>query len=157
MVRRHTEWRNLVNANCDASNPKSKRDLLQILKDWEKAQGTVTVNGTARSTKGSSVMEKDFNRDAWSTSHVSDFRGLIAQARAKAKKTAADDGVKPSNDDNIGGMEAKPSLEILASEANTRPTPSSSTPLSPNVGSGEHEESLGGLSSPKENVAAVKS
>jgi E3 ubiquitin-protein ligase RAD18 len=39
MVRRHTEWVNLWNANCDSSNPRSKRELLQDLDTWERTQG----------------------------------------------------------------------------------------------------------------------
>ena len=99
MVRRHTEWRNIVNANCDSSNPKSKRELLLVLRDWEKAQGTTNANSTAKPSKGPPVMEKDFDRDAWSTTHGSDFRNLVAQARAKAKKAGHDDQeAKPPGD-----------------------------------------------------------
>ena len=102
MVRRHTEWRNLVNANCDSSSPKSKRELLQDLRDWERAQGGGKTNGTWKPNKTSTVMEKDFDRSAWSQSHGNDFRDLIAQARSKAKKVAENDRPQPQgpNDPN---------------------------------------------------------
>ena len=91
LMKRHMEWRNLVNANCDSSTPKSKRELLKDLAEWEKSQGSGIPNGVGKSGR-SSVMEKDFDRGAWSQSHGNNFRDLIAQARAKAKapKSATD-------------------------------------------------------------------
>ncbi|KAJ6068996.1 hypothetical protein N7499_010883 [Penicillium canescens] len=38
LQRRHTEWMNLWNANCDSKNPKSKRVLLSELDIWERTQ-----------------------------------------------------------------------------------------------------------------------
>jgi E3 ubiquitin-protein ligase RAD18 len=84
MMKRHTEWRNLVNANCDSSKPKSKSDLLRELQQWERTQNVATNSSASKSNKHS-VMEKDFDRDAWSTSHSNDFQSLIAAARAKKK------------------------------------------------------------------------
>lgn len=38
MIARHSYFINLYNANVDATNPKSKGDLLREVKKWEKAQ-----------------------------------------------------------------------------------------------------------------------
>ena len=84
MSRRHTEWRNLVNANCDSSNPKSKPDLLRELSNWERTQNSTNHSYAAKATK-LSVMDKEFDRDNWSVNHNSDFQSLIAAARTKAK------------------------------------------------------------------------
>ena len=39
LIRRHTEWVNLHNANCDALRPRSKRELLKDLDAWERTLG----------------------------------------------------------------------------------------------------------------------
>ncbi|RMZ84730.1 hypothetical protein DV737_g920, partial [Chaetothyriales sp. CBS 132003] len=39
MSKRHTEWVNLWNANCDSQQQLSKRDLLRQLDTWERTQG----------------------------------------------------------------------------------------------------------------------
>ncbi|KAE8154757.1 hypothetical protein BDV25DRAFT_94689 [Aspergillus avenaceus] len=82
LQRRHTEWMNLWNANCDSKAPKSKRELLQELDVWERTQGG-HANFSAEST--GSVMRKDFDATAWSTNHESDFKRLIANARKKSE------------------------------------------------------------------------
>ncbi|KAE8355251.1 hypothetical protein BDV28DRAFT_53734 [Aspergillus coremiiformis] len=81
LQRRHTEWMNLWNANCDSKTPKSKRELLQELDVWERTQG-----GHSHPTGESagSVMRKDFDATAWSTNHESDFKRLIANARKRS-------------------------------------------------------------------------
>lgn len=86
LIRRHTEWVNLWNANCDASRPRGKRDLLHDLEIWEKTQGgnaPAAQGGTGGPGGASSVMAKDFEGSAWSASHRDDFRQLIARARQK--------------------------------------------------------------------------
>ena len=95
MIRRHAEWRNLVNANCDSSRPKSKHELLQELKEWEKVQESRPANGTWKPNKASTIMEKDFNRSAWSENHSADFQSLIAQARSRAKKATNKNSSEP--------------------------------------------------------------
>lgn len=80
MERRHTEWVNLWNANCDSSRPRSKKELLQDLDNWERTQGTLAPSSAG---PGSSLMRKDFDGAAWATSHNSDFQQLIADARRK--------------------------------------------------------------------------
>ena len=115
MVRRHTEWRNLINANCDSSSPKSKKELLQDLKEWERAQGFSQTNGAWKSNKNSNVMEKDFDRGAWSQNHGNDFRSLIAQARSKAKSVAEDDHLQPQGSEDTS--ESRPSIPEQAPSA----------------------------------------
>ena len=83
LMRRHTEWVNLVNANCDSRSPRAKRDLLHDLDVWDKTQGRQTPNGPTTNT--STIMHKDFDGAAWATSHDSDYRRLVAEARAKNK------------------------------------------------------------------------
>jgi len=84
MVRRHTEWVNLWNANCDSSSPRSKRELLQDLDTWERTQG-----GRAPATnQGYGIMRKDFDGDGWANKNKVDFARLIADAKRK-KATAA--------------------------------------------------------------------
>jgi E3 ubiquitin-protein ligase RAD18 len=82
LIRRHTEWLNLWNANCDAIKPRTKRDLLQELELWEKSQGGNASQAQSLS-KGATLMAKDFDGTAWATDHESDFQQLIARARQK--------------------------------------------------------------------------
>lgn len=93
LQRRHTEWMNLWNANCDARIPKSKRELLRELDIWERTQGGMAPIPPAAASLGGAhaVMRKDFDSAAWSASHDDDFKQLIQNAR---KKTEAQ--VRPS-------------------------------------------------------------
>ncbi|KAL9104145.1 MAG: hypothetical protein Q9163_000892 [Psora crenata] len=96
LMRRHTEWVNLVNANCDSKKPRTKRELLHELEIWDKAQGRQFINGS--STASSSVMKKDFDGAAWASDHNNDFKKLIAEAKKKAKSKQSDqntDGETP--------------------------------------------------------------
>ncbi|KAF4552121.1 SAP domain-containing protein 1 [Elsinoe fawcettii] len=85
MIRRHTEWANLWNSNCDSSYPRSKGQLLKELDVWEKSQG-----GQARPSHGSinGIMKKEFDAKAYSTSHSDDFTRLIQEAKRKARAKA---------------------------------------------------------------------
>ncbi|KAF1966004.1 hypothetical protein BU23DRAFT_574369 [Bimuria novae-zelandiae CBS 107.79] len=89
MIKRHQEWLNLYNANCDASDDvrKTKRVLLKELDEWERTQG-----GSA-STKESHIMRKDFDGQSYATTHKSQFDDLIenAKKRARANAEAKDD------------------------------------------------------------------
>ncbi|KAK5117384.1 hypothetical protein LTR62_006002 [Meristemomyces frigidus] len=80
MVKRHTEWVNLWNANCDSNLPRSKRDLLQDLDSWERTQGGRAPTANAMSTN---VMRKDFDGTGWANKNKDDFSRLIADARRK--------------------------------------------------------------------------
>ena len=95
MVRRHTEWVNIWNANCDSSRPRTKRELLQELDRWEHSQGGHSREGTA-TTNG--VMKKDFDSQAYQASHTDDFARLIAEARRK--RNSATPKADGTNDEN---------------------------------------------------------
>jgi E3 ubiquitin-protein ligase RAD18 len=89
MVRRHTEWVNLWNANCDSSNSRTKRELLHDLDTWERTQG-----GRAPTTnQGYGIMRKDFDGNSWANKNKDDFSRLIADARRK--KTTAPPNPEP--------------------------------------------------------------
>jgi E3 ubiquitin-protein ligase RAD18 len=79
LKRRHIEWLNIYNSNCDAheSVRKNKKQLLRELDEWEKTQG-----GRADS-KESKIMKKDFDGSGHAKSHKTDFDDLIAKARSK--------------------------------------------------------------------------
>ncbi|RMJ22611.1 hypothetical protein PHISP_06517 [Aspergillus sp. HF37] len=76
LQRRHTEWMNLWNANCDSKHRKRRSELLHELDTWERIQGGLSSSGPANT-----VMRKDFDTEAWSTSHGDDFKRLIANAQ----------------------------------------------------------------------------
>lgn len=119
LIRRHTEWVNLVNANCDSARPRSKRELLRELDMWDKTQGRQVVNGPNGSTSASSVMHKDFDGAAWASSHDQDFQTLIAKARRKANPRAEEasitnEAAPPVSDhaNRIADLETDPPLGI---------------------------------------------
>ena len=85
LIRRHTEWVNLVNANCDASKPKTKRELVHELESWDRTQGRQILNNCNGAGSTSSVMSKDFDGAAWAIDHGNNFQTLITQARRKVK------------------------------------------------------------------------
>lgn len=83
LIRRHTEWVNLVNANCDSSKPKTKRELIHELESWDRTQGRQILSSCNGADSASSVMSKNFDGVAWASNHGNDFQALIAQARRK--------------------------------------------------------------------------
>lgn len=89
MRRRHTEWVNLWNANCDSMNPVSKRQLLQDLRVWEDTQGR-QIDRVAAVSSG--FMAKDFDREGHVKKQKDNFDDLIRQARQKrlAQKVTGD-------------------------------------------------------------------
>lgn len=110
MKRRHIEWLNIFNSNCDADERvrKSKRQLVKELEEWENTQG-----GKA-DTKESKVMRKDFDGNGYAKSHKSDFDDLIAQARKKRNTPKADqkEGTNGSTEESAQDH-TKPDLEAL--------------------------------------------
>lgn len=93
LIKRHQEWLHIFNSNCDAADNarKTKRELLKDLDDWERAQGAHASN------KESTIMRKDFDGVGHATTHKSQFKELIEQARAKAKAgQRASDALKPT-------------------------------------------------------------
>lgn len=94
LQRRHTEWMNLWNANCDAKNPKTKDELRRDLDIWERTQGGAAPQSGIPSGPNA-VMAKTFDAAAWSANHGDDFKRLIENARKKkelAKKQSQDQG-----------------------------------------------------------------
>lgn len=81
MIKRHQEWLNIYNSNCDASDlaRKPKRELLRVLDEWERTQG-----GRA-TAKESHIMRKDFDGQNYATAHKNQFDDLIANARQRRK------------------------------------------------------------------------
>ncbi|KAJ5159640.1 Postreplication repair E3 ubiquitin-protein ligase rad18 [Penicillium canariense] len=84
LQRRHTEWMNLWNANCDSTTPKGKKELLRELDVWERAQGG-HASTSSPFVAHSTVMAKDFDAAQWSANHETDFKRLIANARKKSE------------------------------------------------------------------------
>ncbi|KAI6829928.1 DNA repair protein rad18 [Hortaea werneckii] len=89
MVRRHIEWVNLWNANCDSRQPRTKRELLSELDTWERTQGGRAPGGQA--SFAANVMKKDFDGAGWASKNKDEFSRLIADAKRKK-------GVQPSVD-----------------------------------------------------------
>ncbi|CAI9632421.1 unnamed protein product [Alternaria burnsii] len=91
MKRRHIEWLNIYNSNCDADESvrKSKKQLLRELDEWEQ-----TLGGKA-GTKESKIMKKDFDGNGYAKSHKTEFDDLIARARQK-RGTPKTDSEEPS-------------------------------------------------------------
>ncbi|KAF2492194.1 DNA repair protein rad18 [Lophium mytilinum] len=100
IIRRHTEWVNLWNSNCDSSRPRTKRELLRELDSWERSQGA------GASTVPSAVMKKDFDGEGWAASNKDQFDELIANARRnRARKEAkTEEREEKPNEDQIDSM-----------------------------------------------------
>ncbi|KIX92385.1 uncharacterized protein Z520_11859 [Fonsecaea multimorphosa CBS 102226] len=81
MRRRHTEWVNLWNANCDSTHPVTKRELLRELKIWED-----TLGRQLEKSSNTGFMAKDFDRERHVKTQKSNFDDLIRQARARKAK-----------------------------------------------------------------------
>ena len=122
LIKRHQEWLNIFNSNCDASDTlrKSKRELLRELDEWERTQGGSAI------TKESHVMRKDFDGLGHATAHKSQFDDLIANARKRVKpasKTAPEG--EETNEPN--GLPLQQNDEdrstAIAPHPSTQPTP----------------------------------
>ena len=83
MEKRHMEWVNLVNANCDSNKPRTKRELLKDIETWDRSQGRQISGGLSSLNDSNAVMRRDFDGVAWSANHTDDFQKLISQARPK--------------------------------------------------------------------------
>lgn len=108
LIRRHTEWVNLVNANCDSSKPKTKRELIQELESWDRTQGRQALNNYNGAGSASSVMSKNFDGAAWASNHGNNFQSLIAQARRKVRPkvesiSTTSDAFSPVLNQSTGG------------------------------------------------------
>jgi len=113
MVRRHIEWVNLWNANCDSHNPRTKRELLRDLDFWERTQG-----GKAPSNPGhlNGIMQKDFDGARWASKNKDEFSRLIADARRK-------------NNNNSNPTASSDTLEKISGKSSHKsPSPSRAAP-----------------------------
>jgi E3 ubiquitin-protein ligase RAD18 len=108
LIRRHTEWMHLWNANCDAlDNRKPKAQLLKELDVWERTQG-----GNA-STAEPKIMRKDYDGQAHANAHKNQFDDLIAIAKmkreaAKQEKEANKDSEKDGEDVQVEEPASRP-------------------------------------------------
>jgi hypothetical protein len=105
LEKRHVEWVNLVNANCDSNKPRMKRELLKDLDVWDRSQGRQISTGMSGSNDSNVVMRKDFDGVAWAANHNDDFLRLISQARPRTvcsddsnTKTAVTTNDPPNSD-----------------------------------------------------------
>ncbi|TID25680.1 DNA repair protein rad18 [Venturia nashicola] len=97
LIRRHTQWVDIFNANSDSPRPRPNRELLKDLDTWERTQGGNAPGQGQTGPQG--VMKKDFDGEAWTRRHKEGSKGyagfdeLIASARAKVKsaKTKAEE------------------------------------------------------------------
>ncbi|TKA33794.1 hypothetical protein B0A50_00630 [Salinomyces thailandicus] len=87
MVKRHTEWVNLWNANCDSRHPRSKRELLGDLDTWERTQGGRAYGG--QNSLATNIMRKEFDGAGWASKNKDDFSRLIADAKRKKGNPAS--------------------------------------------------------------------
>lgn len=114
LIRRHTEWVNLWNANCDSSRPRSKRELLSDLDVWERTQGGNAPSISSTQSGPNTIMRKDFDGAAWAANHGNDFKRLIAEARQKGNQSAkgsAGKAVEPPP--SPGGTQPSEDMETM--------------------------------------------
>ncbi|KAF3384885.1 Postreplication repair E3 ubiquitin-protein ligase rad18 [Penicillium rolfsii] len=111
LQRRHTEWMNLWNANCDSTVPKSKKDLLRELDIWERTQGGFAPTQSSL-MPANTVMAKDFDAAQWSVNHETDFKRLIANARKKS-----DDQVRSTIPGNVQSSVSNTTEGDIAAQA----------------------------------------
>ena len=143
MRKRHMEWLNLWNANCDSLNPVSKLQLLKDLNTWERTLGK-QVEKSQQGPNG--VMVKDFDRDRYAKKQKSDFDDLIARARQNRVAKKTEDPSEQSHDHQEGGPSAPIQLdgpvEHQDDQLSSREPPSTSA-LSgeDNVTSAQHSDS----------------
>jgi E3 ubiquitin-protein ligase RAD18 len=131
LQKRHTEWVNLWNANCDSRNPRTKRDLLGELDVWERTQGRQILQGMsalASGGQGMGVMAKDFDGESWMRGNKSDFEELVRRARQKkATTTLADDKKSKAEIESRPRMSAQEIFRSGSAAADTSGTSSQMT------------------------------
>jgi E3 ubiquitin-protein ligase RAD18 len=123
LQKRHTEWVNLWNANCDSRDPKPKRRLLEELDVWERTQGrqiSQVMNAAAGGGQGTGVMAKDFDGESWMRSNKNDFEELVR--RAREKKARAPSAEEKQNEPERGPRAKSTAQEIFRNaSASTEP------------------------------------
>jgi len=115
LIRRHTEWINLWNANCDSTRPRSRRELTRDLDVWERTQG-----GHAPDNGGgqSAVMRKDFDGAGWAKQNKSNFDELIASAKVKRTTPAAAEQIDRDRGKQNGTIPSSVELPVEATSTN---------------------------------------
>jgi E3 ubiquitin-protein ligase RAD18 len=83
LMARHSHWLNLWNSNLEKTEPLNRRELLQDLEVWERTLGTKAPSSAAGPQ--ATIMQKDFDRTQYVSSHHDQFKDLIAQARRTSK------------------------------------------------------------------------
>lgn len=107
LERRHTEWVTLWNANCDASRPRKKIDLLHELDVWERTQGARVPSSNSGINPANQILHKDFDGAGWAAKHDLSFQNLIASARKNlAGATSQPAQTSDTNEDNEQSSEA---------------------------------------------------
>jgi len=114
LKRRHIEWLNIYNSNCDAheSERKSKRQLVKELEEWENTQGGRADN------KESKIMKKDFDGSGYAKSHKTDFDDLIAKARARRTVPKPDAGEEARKETDPSQSKSEESRDIESKTQN---------------------------------------
>ena len=154
MIKRHTEWVNLWNANCDSNRPRTKRLLLQDLDAWERTQG-----GKAHSSTNGlvhSVMRKDFDGVGWANRNKDDFSRLITEARTRKHSPAVeqDRAVDEDVDENAEALIPARHVDAGAKSPFQAET-SSFSPRTPPEDIRPYENNPDAISSIREKVEAA--
>ncbi|KAK4544398.1 hypothetical protein LTR36_004289 [Oleoguttula mirabilis] len=129
MVKRHTEWVNLWNANCDSNHPRTKRELLHDLDSWERTQGGRAPNTQTGLANG--VMRKDFDGNGWASKNKDEFSRLIADARRKKSNPAT--ASSPPKEADLPEDASKPALTGDEGSSSHFPPPSPPQPVYPQL------------------------
>jgi E3 ubiquitin-protein ligase RAD18 len=103
LIRRHTQWVDIFNANCDSPRPRTNRELLRELDIWERTQGGHAPGQGQSAPTG--VMKKDFDGAEWSDKHKDQFDDLIAQARIRAKEKKREREAEGAEGTTLNGTE----------------------------------------------------
>jgi E3 ubiquitin-protein ligase RAD18 len=111
LERRHTEWVTLWNANCDASRPRKKNDLLHELDAWERTQGARVPSSNSSINPANQILHKDFDGAGWAAKHDVSFQNLIASARMNLAGATK----QPAQNGNLVGDDEQSSEGVLAS------------------------------------------
>ncbi|KAL8673897.1 MAG: hypothetical protein Q9168_001717 [Polycauliona sp. 1 TL-2023] len=117
LVRRHSEWINIVNANADSSRPKSKREMLRELDIWDRSTGRSIASSGMELNNTGAIMRKDFDGAAWSANHNSDFHDLISKARKTGRAESSPKKSESPADVSVeqGNLESTTSAQLIDS------------------------------------------
>ena len=119
LVRRHTQWVDIYNANSDSPRPKTERQLLKDLDVWERTQGGHAPGQGQTGPVG--VMRKDFDGEEWTGKHKDQFSDLIAQAKAKRQTAAPAEKKTEEEKPDSDAMQGVVTSSTAATNGNTSP------------------------------------